>query len=276
MLHRLVEQVLGLKEVLPVLATGLLSLATIHAQSQLITSAGIASEKVIQALLANPSFFVGTLVCTSATGLLALVAHKSVPPPEILSKGATKEEIERHDKQLHRRFCLNVGIVAVIGVVFVGGVYLVCQIRDGQIKLSQVSHLNELALKESEIKLTQIKNDFQLKFTKIQTELTNATDEIRKTFLDAANCGSPSFALVKNDTSDVLKVYSWHGYGIAGGSYATNSYEVHPNRFQVVAGNIHSWGLGQGMNVRIGDGPAKFLNHGEISLISEILKKPSA
>jgi hypothetical protein len=60
--------------------------------------------------------------------------------------------------------------------------------------------MNELGMNELETQLTQLRHQSDLS----QMQLAQATEEIPKTFLDAANGNSPSFALVKNDTSDVV------------------------------------------------------------------------
>jgi hypothetical protein len=231
-------------------------------------------EKVIQALSKQPTLVLGIVVCTSATGLIASASYHNLPPlnpPARPSKEATQEEInhynrevDNYNQQLRWHSLLKVGHIIAVAFVFAGGVFLVYQISEGTIKLHQITEEKEKAIRAMEIAFEE----------KYAQSVTKTRTLIKKTFLDAANCGSPSFVLLENDTDAPVKVYTQHRLGVAGGSFSERTHEIERFHCQVVGGNPFSWGLGQGVSVRVGDSPSKFLTHGDIAKISQLSKKP--
>jgi hypothetical protein len=179
----------------------------------------------------------GMLVYASATGWLALnIVTTYFPSAPKITNFPNKEKKERGLIEK------TVAIVASV-IVFGGGVILVSRLLTMQKEL-----------------------------TKAETQIQGLVDQIHTVFHDTLKCWSPSVALVRNDTNAVVKVHAWHSYGL---SVAGKVYEVPPDRFQVVEGNGLSRGLGQGLIVRVANGPEIFVRHNEICTVSELLKRES-
>jgi hypothetical protein len=104
---------------------------------------------------------------------------------------------------------------------------------------------------------------------KLESDKKELKSKPREVFLQAANCMSPSFVYLENDTGYAVKVYTKHALVE---SFSPRIYEIQPHQSQVVAGNLFSSLAGQGMWVSVGDSPAIFLNHGEIIEVSKLLK----
>jgi hypothetical protein len=106
---------------------------------------------------------------------------------------------------------------------------------------------------------------------KLESDKKELKSKPREVFLQAANCMSPSFVYLENDTGYAVKVYTKHTLDPFG-LFSPRIYEIQPHQSQVVAGNLFSSLAGQGMWVSVGDSPAIFLNHGEIIEVSKLLK----
>jgi hypothetical protein len=228
---------------------------------------------------------------------------------EIKTRDREVEYFHQHQRLFNY---VKLGVILSTTIVFVGGVYLVCHLNESKTEVDKLTKdlgscqdlvTSEVAkltkdlgscqdLWKSEVaKLTKdlgscqdlltsevaknntLNKDFdQLKnnFNAMENLLKETTKQIRTTFLEAANCGSSSFAWIKNDTDQVVKVFTWHSYGM---NITETAHEILPKSSQVVGGNIHSWGVGQGMNVRVGDGPESFVRHGEICTTTELMTR---
>jgi cell division protein FtsL len=126
-------------------------------------------------------------------------------------------------------------------------------------------------LTKAETKLSETNGELT-KLTKAETQIQGLVDQIHTVFHDTLKCWSPSVALVRNDTNAVVKVHVWHRHDL---SVAGKVYEVPPNRFQVVEGNGLSRWLGQGLKVRVANGPIICVCHNEICTVSELSKRES-
>jgi hypothetical protein len=115
------------------------------------------------------------------------------------------------------------------------------------------------------------KNNLEEKYAVLEREAKELKSKPREVFLQAANCNSPSFAYLENDTGYAVKVYTKHALVE---SFSPRIYEIQPHQSQVVASNLFSSLLGQGMWVGVvgSPTPATFLNHGEITKVSKLLK----
>jgi methyl-accepting chemotaxis protein len=242
--------------------------------------------KVLQSLSNNQSLALGLVVCAAAPALIGIVAYFNVAPvnlPAMLRNDASEEEIKTRDREVeyfhqHQRLFnyVKLGVILSTTIVFVGGVYLVCHLNESKTEVDKLTKdlgsCQDLLTSEVAKNNTLNKDFDQLKnnFNAMENLLKETTKQIRTTFLEAANCGSSSFAWIKNDTDQVVKVFTWHSYGM---NITETAHEILPKSSQVVGGNIHSWGVGQGMNVRVGDGPESFVRHGEICTTTELMTR---
>jgi hypothetical protein len=137
-------------------------------------------------------------------------------------------------------------------------------IADQLVKETRIHDLEE-ALKLRDVEIVMLKREKGENSQWFESKL-------RGIFLEAANCMSPSFLLLKNDTDYAVKVYTQHAFGQFGASFSPRIYEVQPQESKVVAGNIFSSLAGEGMWVTVGDSPAIFVHHGEIIEVSKLLK----
>lgn len=198
--------------------------------------------------------------------------------PDDLPANPTPEQTRRHSEAVQiyqtryrEQTLMTIGLVSAVCFVFIGGIFVVCQINDGELKLGQLQiELTALQGKHDDAVMAHTKaiKDMDAQHRLMLQNHTNSTvEQVKEVFKDMCNATSPSIALVYNDTEHMVDLKATHTYGWLGGAVGEPyPYQIRPGHFKVVEGNVFSSMLGSGISVKRSEtvDAWKTLSHTEI------------
>lgn len=273
---------------------GITSVMKFYGLAKLVSSAGKAVSAAFNGLSKNRGVTVGLILITGTTGTLALLAYSqmSTLTSPILQNNATpgqeKESLQVTQvcyPQSKEHALLFMFFVSVVCVVFMGGIFMVCQINGGELKLEQVQ-LELFALRGQHDEAVRVHEKATMAHEKaimaleakhrlmLQNDTNSTFEQVKQVFKDMCNSKSPSIALVYNDTQKEVNLHVTHTWGKLGGAVTPRSYSILPGHFQVIEGNSLSRMLGAGVSVKRRDdgaGDWKTLSHMEIIEMKKVL-----
>jgi hypothetical protein len=256
------------------LVAGAIAIYKLHQQKDLAKAIGSVLQTTFDGLTKNPALTLGIVAVTSATGTIVYLARKHTPsfiqpsPPDVTASEKEWDEyaysIYQYSEHLRTQQWITVGFVAITALVFTLGMSLAYKIGDAQVKITELTLMNQVTMQ----KLRQIEQD---SMKDVRLAEARSHEKIKKIFTDTLNAKSPSAALITNDMNETITLQAQHTWGVFGGQLGPpKNIELLAGEAAVVPGNRFSWGIGAGVKVSVKDATGKTISHGQTVNVSKL------